>query len=153
MTPNEAVAVFAVFERGDDYESLIWRVDAKPYYVPVIKLFATCNDVFFWATADAEEITADDVPLLEACLADLEKCGESWAIAYLAELFAARKRHLRPQKPFYKDMPADVAALFDACCTAEERAEAEKRDAAWWIAVAHKIKDSDAKDVAREKAG
>jgi hypothetical protein len=140
VTPNEAAAVFAAFERADDYESLIWRVEMKPYYVPVIKLFAMCNDVFFWATADAEEITLADVPQLEECLADLGKCGEPWVTCYLPELFAARKRKMRPQKPFYKNMPEDVAALFDACCTAGERAEAEKQDAAWWVAVAHKIK-------------
>lgn len=140
MTPYEAAAVFAAFESADDYESLMWRVDSRSGMNRDMKLYALCNDVFFWATADAEEITADDVPLLERCLSDLGKAGAAY---YLAGLFAARKRKMRPQKPFYKDMPEDVAALFDACCTAGERAEADKRDAAWWIAVAHKIKDGD----------
>lgn len=138
MTPHEAAAVFAAFERADGNESLMWRVNMADEGRD-LKLFALCNDVFFWATADAEEITADDVPLLEECLADLDKCADRWVTCYLAELFAARKRKLRPQKPFYKDMPEDVAALFDACCTAEERAEAEERDAACWIAVARKV--------------
>jgi len=137
VTPNEAAAIFAVFEKADDYEALMWRVDMKPD-VPEIKLFAKCNDVFFWATADAEEITAADLPLLRSCLADLEKADAPY---YLDWLFAARKRKLRPQKPCYKNMETDVAALFDACCTEAERADAEKRDAAWWVAFAHKIKD------------
>ena len=153
MTPYEAAAVFAVFERGDDYESLMWRVDTKTGMGRNMRLYALCNDLFYWATADAEEITPADMPLLEESLTDLENCRDSWAIAYLAELFAARKRKLRPQKPFYKDMPDDVAALFDACCTAEERDEAEKRDAAWWVAVAHKLKDSDGKDAATGTEG
>jgi hypothetical protein len=138
MTPSEAAAVLSVFERADDYESLMWRVDMGAG--PDVKLFALCSDVFFWATSDAEEITAADLTLLEACLADLAKTGETY---YLAELFAARKRKLRPQKPIYERMSEATAMLFDACCTAEERAEAEHKDAAWWIAVAHKIEARD----------
>jgi hypothetical protein len=140
MTPSEAAAVLSVFERADDYESLMWRVDMRPAPEPGVKLFALCNDVFFWATADAEEIAAADLALLEACLADLAKAREPY---YLAELFAARKRKLRPQKPVYKGMNEATAALFDACCTEEERAAAERKDAAWWIAVAHKVKAKD----------
>lgn len=138
MTPSDAAAVLSVFERADDYESLMWRVTTTDGERDV-KLFALCNDVFFWATADCVEITAGDVPLLESCLADLAVTGEEY---YLAELLAARKRGLRPQAPFYKGMGQATAALFDACCTAEERAEAERKDAAWWIAVAHKVRDS-----------
>jgi hypothetical protein len=138
MTPSEAAAVLSAFERADDYESLMWRVDMDAG--PDVKLLALCSDVFFWATADAEEITAADLTLLEACLADLAKTGETY---YLAELFAARKRKLRPQKPIYERMSEATAMLFDACCTAEERAEAEHKDAAWWIAVAHKIEARD----------
>jgi hypothetical protein len=138
VTPDEAAAVFAAFGNADDYESLMWRVDMREGMGRDMRLYAQCSDVFSWATADAEEITAADVPLLESCLTDLGKAGAAY---YLAELFAARKRKLRPQKPFYKDMPEDVAALFDACCTEEERADADKRDAAWWVAGAHKIKN------------
>ena len=145
VTPNEAVAIFAVFERGDDYESLIWRVETKPYYVPVIKLFATCNDVFFWATADAGRRSRRTMCRYWKPVSPTWRNARTPGPSPISlRLFAARKRHMRPQKPFYKDMPEDVAALFDACCTAEERAEAEEKDAAWWIAVAHKLKDKTA---------
>lgn len=143
MTPYEAAAVFAAFQCAGENESLMWRVDMASEQREMT-LHANVSDVFFWATADAEEITVADVPLLEQCVTDLRACGDSWVTCYLAELFAARKRKLRPQRPVYKEMPADVAVLFDACCTAEERAEAEKRDAAWWIAVARKVKADEA---------
>jgi hypothetical protein len=135
VTPEEAAAVLSVFERADDYESLMWRVDMSADSRDV-KLFALCNDLFHWATADCEEIAAGDVPLLESCLTDLRATKEDW---YFAELFAARKRGLRPQKPFYKEMNAATAALFDACSTEAERTQADKRDAAFWSNVAAKV--------------
>lgn len=134
MNPHEAVAVLDVFERADNMtEALIWRIDMAAG--PDVRLHAMCNDFFFWATADAEEITAADLPLLKSCLADLKQADD--ATYYLGELFAARKRHLRPQKPCYKDMHPSVAALFDACQTEAERAEADRKDAAFWVSVAH----------------
>lgn len=139
MTPYEAAAVLSVFQAADDYESLMWRVDMSTSERDV-KLFALCNDLFHWAAADCEEIAAGDVPLLESCLADLRSTKEDW---YFADLFAARKRRLRPQKPFYKEMSAATAALFDACCTEDERARADKRDAAFWSHVAAKVRAGD----------
>lgn len=136
MTPYEAMAVFSAFERADDNESLLWRVDMQ-HELRDVKLHALCNDLFYWATADAEEIAKDDVPLLERTLADLQKTGEPYL---LAELFAARKRKMRPQKPCYKNFNEATSALFDACCTEEKRAEADKKDAAWWVAFAHSQK-------------
>jgi len=136
VTPREAAAILGVFERADDYGSLMWRVDMSADGRDV-KLFAICNDLFHWATADCEEIAACDVPLLESCLADLRATKEDW---YFAELFAARKRRLRPQEPCYKNMNAATAALFDACSTGGERAQADDRDAAFWAHVAAKAR-------------
>lgn len=128
------MAVLAVFQQADDYESLVWRVSRTDTDADV-KLLSNCSDVFFWATADLEEITAADIPLLEQSLADLKVTKQT---EYFPDLFAARKRKMRPQKPVYKSMNEATAALFDACCTPEERAEAEKKDAAFWLHVAHK---------------
>ena len=136
MTPGEAVAVFAAFEAADNYESLMWRVDMKSSDRDV-RLLALCNDFFHYAAADCEEITAADVPLLESCLADLRETGDEH---YLAELFAARKRRLRPLKAAGKDMGEATRALFDAAGTEEGRAEEDRKDAAFWTAVAHHVK-------------
>jgi hypothetical protein len=138
MTPYEAAETFALFEQADDYESLMWRVDMRPGMDRAVKVFARCSDWFAWGSADAEEITKDDIPLLRRSLADLQKADAEY---YLAELFASRKRGMRPQKPCYKDMEAPVAALFDACCTDEERAEQDRRDRDFWLAVAASQKD------------
>jgi hypothetical protein len=114
MTPDEAAAVFAVFEHEDGYDSLMWRVTSSPGTPLDMRLWALCNDVFEWAAADGEEITVADMPLLRQCAADLAAAGAS-GNGWIAALFAARKRRLCPQEPFFKYMPAAVAALFDTC--------------------------------------
>ena len=140
MTPYEAAEVLALFAEAEDFEGgLFWRVDMTPGGNREMTLFAECSDLFFWATADLEEVTRDDIPLLRQALEDLKPLD---AAEELGHLFAARKRRMRPQRPCYKGMAPEVAALYDACCTEEERAEAEKRDAAWWVAVAHKARQS-----------
>jgi hypothetical protein len=136
MTPYEAAEVFALFAEAEDFEGgLFWRVDMAPGTDRETKLFAQCSDFFYWGTADLEEITVADIPLLRQSLEDLKAIG---AEEELSTLFAARKRRLRPQRPCYKDFEPPVAALYDACCTEEERAAADKRDAAEWIAIAHR---------------
>lgn len=142
MTPYEAAEVFALFAEAEDFEGgLFWRVDMTPGGDRDIRLHAECNDLFFWATADLEEITVADIPLLRRTLDDLKPLD---AREELGHLFAARKRGLRPQKPCYKGLAPEVAALYDACCTEEDRAEADEKDAAWWVAVAHKVRQREA---------
>ena len=131
MTPYEAAEVLALFDQADDHEGVFWRVDMD--HGRDVKLFANCSDLFYWATADAEEITREDIPLLRQTLADLKAVDAAYN---LNELFAARKRKLRPQRPCYRHFEAPVAALFDACCTEEERAEADRKDRDWWLAFA-----------------
>jgi hypothetical protein len=140
MTPYEAAEVLALFAEAEDFEGgVFWRVDMTPGGTREMTLFAECNDLFFWATADLEEITTADIPLLRATLDDL-KALRSCDEGELGHLFAARKRKLRPQRPCYKGMSPGAAALYDACCTEEERKAADEGDAAWWIAVAHRAK-------------
>lgn len=136
MTPYEAAEVFALFAEAEGFSGgLFWRMDMTPGPNREMTLFAQCSDFFFWATADLEEITLADIPLLRQTLEDLKAIG---AEEELGTLFAARKRKMRPQRPCYKDFDPPVAALYDACCTEEERAAADNRDAAQWTAVAHR---------------
>ncbi len=133
MDSYALIQVLAAFEQAELFEGLMWRTADDGG----IKLFAQCNDVFAWATADCEEITDDDVPVLQQALRDLQVTKEEY---YLPELFVARKRHLRPQKPFYKGMTPATAALFDACCTEAERAEFDRKDREFWLSVAHRAR-------------
>lgn len=130
MTPDQAVQVLRLWEQADLYEDIHWHVDPDGS----VRLYANCSDLFYWATADAEEIVPGDLPLLIGTLNDLKTVDATYL---LPELFSARKRKLRPQKPCYEHFSEAVAALFDACCTEKERAEASEKDAAWWLAFAH----------------
>lgn len=136
MNPEQAVRILSVFERADVYDSLMWRVTTAPGNT-YVKLFAVCSDFFHYATADAEEITGEDIPALEACLTDLEKTGEEFC---LAELFAARKRKLRPLPAACASMAEGTRVLFDVVGTAEARADADRQDAAFWGHLGQKIR-------------
>lgn len=134
MTPEQAVKVLRLWEQADLYEDIHWHVDPDGS----VRLYANCSDLFYWATADSEEIVPDDLPLLERTLADLKAVDAAYN---LPELFVARKRKLRPQKPCYKHFDVPVAALFDACSTEKERKQADEKDRSWWLAFAHSQKD------------
>jgi hypothetical protein len=101
--PPHTADVLEVFARADIRDGLLWSAwnDSE-----VISFSANCSDIFHWGTADAEEILPEDIPLLQACLEDLESVDKAY---WLAELFAARKRGMRPQGPVFdryiKDEP------------------------------------------------
>lgn len=106
------------FARCDTYD-LFWKVNGDDAWIG-----ALCNDVFYWATADVEEITPTDFDLLDSCADDLLAIDEG---GYLPELFCARKRKMRPQTPWGRTYVANpgryegdnldprLRALFDAC--------------------------------------
>lgn len=91
-------------ERADCTDALYWRV-----YGDEIRLLAQCSDTFYWGTADCEQIDPEDLPLLRQCVDDLIKADAEY---YVSELFAARKRGMRPQRPVLRKMPKDVLRLF-----------------------------------------
>lgn len=108
---RDAITVLKLYE--DDAQgwdgSLSWRVHGEDD----IYLAANCSDTFTWASGDFEEITADDIPLLRQCLADLREAAAPW---YLSELYAARKRGAQVIKAVYNQMTAPVQKLFDDAC-------------------------------------
>lgn len=127
MTESEELdlirRVLTVFDKADAHSELYWRVGQD--MPDEIKLFAACNDMFWWATADAEWINAENVAVLEQALVELQqledgpdlfgKAKRDLPLGYLSTLFAARVRKMRPQRPAYRDMSPEIAALFDAC--------------------------------------
>jgi hypothetical protein len=115
MTPYEAAEILRVWQMADiGSEGIWWKVSeaASDGDRREVRLFAICSNVFDWATADLEEITRDDAGLLQSCAADLGELEKGW----LPELFAARKRRMRPMRPVYREMSGEhLVALFDAC--------------------------------------
>lgn len=81
-----------------------------------IKIIVNCNDLFWWATADGEEVTTENIVDLERAVKDcIEANPNGLTGAYSHSLFACRMRKMRPQPPCYKTIPEFLRPLFDAC--------------------------------------
>ena len=72
-----------------------------------VTMYVNCNDLFWWAVADAEELNFSDLAELNRCISESPDHGEL--------LWCAKKRKMRPQKPYYKSFSNDEAELFNAC--------------------------------------
>lgn len=93
---NSVLRLASKYEFHDD---LFWTAD--------LRFFVKCNDLFWWATADMEEITPDT-------LAELEKAYKDHA-HYGDVLYCCRRRSMRPQGAFYRDFNESIWDVFDAC--------------------------------------
>jgi len=123
ITAEDALKVLGFFNGFDGPASdhLWWRTDGE--YAP-ITIFVTCNDVFFWGSADCEEITAEDLPALkQACddanaatIGDHVGTGKQFGYGsiYGPVLWIARKRKERPQGAYYSKHLPGLWPLYDA---------------------------------------
>lgn len=96
---------------ADSYGDLFWRVDDGE-----LRLYVNVSDVFAWGGSDVEEITRETLPELEQAYADLEAVGGE---SFTAELYAARRRMMRPQGAAYPGEADEagraVATLYNSC--------------------------------------
>ena len=128
MTDQEAyiLGVLGLWQDADLIpDGLTWRVKDG-----AVSFGANCSDVFYWGTADVEDITPEDLGLLDECLTDLMAVDAPYL---LPELFCARRRGMRPQTPFGRKydrhtqqypedtMSPKVRALFDAAGPVRDR--------------------------------
>lgn len=74
---------------------------------PEVSMYVNCNDLFYWASADAEDFSVEDLDDYQQALTESAKHGDL--------LWVCRKRKMRPQKPYYKYFNEEEAILFDAC--------------------------------------
>ena len=98
---------------NDDYYGcdLFWREDEG-----VVSVFVNCNDIFYWATADCEEIeTPEQIHEIERAFKDLAAIGEVESVVWGAELWCCRKRQMRPQKPVLETIPEKIRHMFEQC--------------------------------------
>lgn len=96
---------------------LLWRTDmftSDGSHVFPFAVHVSCNDVFAWGCADAEQITPANLPELRKALEDVSATAKKWSGGDAVSLFAARIRQHRPQGACYPD-DRDLWPLFDAC--------------------------------------
>jgi hypothetical protein len=130
------IRVLRCFDRCDCHGSVFWRTDGNVFWrtdggnAP-LTFIANCNDVFWWATADGEKITPENISILEKCADDLllvQKQAKPYvsgqtepmdedqlAPGHLSSLFAARVRKMRPQRPYFRYCGEQLKKLFEAC--------------------------------------
>lgn len=100
MTETEEILYW--FWEKDLRDSLSWGFRAG---TNEIFFWVNCSDVFYWGTADGEDITAADLPDLEQAYQDLIAASDPDNYlaneVYAPELWAARKRGMRPQRPWW----------------------------------------------------
>lgn len=88
--------------------------DSLHYWVPEKnkpKYGINCSDWFYWACADAQEITPEDLPDLIKAIEDSTKLHPFEFYGPL--LWTCRKRNMRPMKEVYRDMPEELHELFN----------------------------------------
>lgn len=95
----------------DHTDILWWRTDGE--YAPVT-LFVKCNDLFWWACADLEQVTPENVGELERAFADAKAAHPQFGEVYADSLFCCRVRGMRPQGCCYPP-ERELWPLFDAC--------------------------------------
>lgn len=111
--------VLRLYAEYDDTSMMdFWRCDGE--YAP-ITFFVNCNDLFYWACADAEPITRENLPELRKAFADIYAIDRVLT-AYAPSLFACRVRKMRPQPPAYPKEER-LKPLFDACGPERDRKE------------------------------
>lgn len=84
---------------------LYWHIDND---TDEVRAAVLVNDTFFWGASDCEIVEAEDVTLLR----EMYDIG---GYKYVADLFAARKRKMRPQNAVINGAPPEVRkALLEA---------------------------------------
>ena len=113
QTLDLILRAFRVFNgfSGPASDGLWWRTDGE--YAPVT-LLVMCNDLFTWATAECETLTAENIGLLEATHAELLAIDRELG-CFADILFCCRVRGNRPQRPYYQYIDARLHGMFDAC--------------------------------------
>lgn len=106
LSKDQILEVLRIFEFGDQ-EGLFWRD-----FDGILHMYVLCSDVFFWGSADMEEITPENLPLLHETREELHKINQDMQ---LDTLFCARVRKIRPQGALYKYLDEDTWHLFDDC--------------------------------------
>ena len=111
LTEHDAITILAYIANEDLHDCIWWRCDTK--YAP-ITIFVSCNDLFWWGTADLEKLTIENLPILKQAIEDAKKVDPVLGVLRGCNLFCCRVRGMRPQQPAY---PKDEKwrALFDAC--------------------------------------
>jgi hypothetical protein len=102
--------VLHIVYKYDDCDILKWSVENNKVY-----FYVNCNDLFWWATADGESVTEENVDEFERAYIDTNAINPDRGSIYASALFCCRVRKMRPQGVAYPKEAKELWPLFDAC--------------------------------------
>lgn len=116
-TFEEVFAVVQAVRRIDLYDDIIVRAETNENGEQEVSVSINCSDVFWWGTADSEDVEMEDIPLIEGAWQDIAAAvGNPNPRASLVQmLFICRKRKMRPQGAVYTYVPDAVRPLLNMC--------------------------------------
>jgi hypothetical protein len=103
MNAENVLRLLRLFE-GDDCSWLIWAEDRDE-----LRFAVNCSDTFAWGTADAEDVSDDDLDAIAQAKTD-SRIDPFWPT-----LWVARKRQMRPMRLFLDDTAEPMSGLLMAC--------------------------------------
>lgn len=86
-------------------------------------LWLLCNDQFYSASSDAEQLTAENIGLLERARVDIEGALGKHDPSETMLLFCCRARKMRPQNPIFEAMTGPLREFYSACGPARTNRE------------------------------
>src|SRR5690606_6019592 len=102
----QAIVACSFGHLGYDLNDLSFRYwepeELGPGHPGGLQAYVNCNDVFYWGSADCEEITKENIHLLIQSVKDCYEIGGYWCASEFSDtLFACRSRGMRPQGAAY----------------------------------------------------
>lgn len=123
MSPIEQLAfikeLLDIIDKHDATSDLFWRKQPDGSFC----FYINCNDLFYWATADAEDVTPADLETLDQAYTDADTAGGEY---FGAQLYAARRRQMRPQAPYFQYFNDNLVELFKAAGPPREEENDER---------------------------
>jgi hypothetical protein len=116
MTDQDVIHVLRFLIEHELADSMFYMRDQSGD----IHINVNCNDLFWWGTADCEDLTVERIPEFKKAIDD---CKAVWSTgeSYAGELFCARIRKMRPQNACYVNVPKQIWPLLDAAGPEREK--------------------------------
>lgn len=108
MKTENIIRLLKILAKHDGHEDVFWREDKEGE----LHFFVNINDVFYWATSDAEKILDEDLDDLEQAYNDSREAGKYRIGIYGSLLWVCRKLKMRPQGAYFYHISEEEWPLF-----------------------------------------
>jgi len=110
MNDHDAITILKFLAENELYDCVIWGIEENGE----LWCSVNCNDLFGWAWADTEDLTIDNLNVLEQSIKDCEQIDSKIGFCHAPSLFCCRIRQMRPQGVAYP-LEKEYWPLFDNC--------------------------------------